>query len=177
MPGFPVLHYRLEFAQTHIHWVDDAIQPSHPLLPPSPPALHLSQQQGLFQWVGSSHQVAKVIGVSASGSVLPMNIQDWFPLGLNGLISLLSKEVSAVFFSTTVWKHQFFSAQPFLVQLSSTITPGKTIALTIWTFVGKMISLLFNMLPRFVIAFLSKSKHLLISWQQSPSAVILEPKK
>ena len=60
-PGFPVLHYLLEFAQTHVHWVRDAIQPSHPLLPPSPLALNLSQHQGLFQWVGSPHQVAKVL--------------------------------------------------------------------------------------------------------------------
>ena len=59
-PGFPVLHYLPEFAQTHVHWVDDAIQPSHPLLPTSP-ALNLSQNQGLFQWVGSSHQIAKVL--------------------------------------------------------------------------------------------------------------------
>ena len=59
--GFPVPHYLLEFAQTHIHWVDDAIQPSHPLSSPSPPALNLSQGQGLFQWVSSSHQVAKVL--------------------------------------------------------------------------------------------------------------------
>ena len=61
MPGFPVLHYLLEFAQTHVHWVDDAIQPSHPLSPPSPPALNLSQHQGLFQWVSSLHQMAKVL--------------------------------------------------------------------------------------------------------------------
>ena len=60
-PGFPVLHCLLEFAQTQVHWVSDAIQPSHPLSPPSPPALNLSQHQGLFQWVGSSHQVAKVL--------------------------------------------------------------------------------------------------------------------
>ena len=60
-PGFPVLHYLLEFAQTHVHWVGDAIQPSHPLLSPSPPALNLSQHQGIFQWVGSSHQVVKVL--------------------------------------------------------------------------------------------------------------------
>ena len=59
-PGFPVLHYLPELAQTHIHWVGNAIQPSHPLSSPSPPALNLSQHQGLFQWVGSSHQVAKV---------------------------------------------------------------------------------------------------------------------
>ena len=61
MPRFPVLHYLPEFAQTHVHWVSDAIQPSHPLLPPSPPALCLSQHQVLFQWVRSSHQVAKIV--------------------------------------------------------------------------------------------------------------------
>ena len=60
-PSFPVLHYLLKFAQTHVHWVSDAIQPSHPLSPSSPPALNLSQHQGLFQWVGSSRQVAKVL--------------------------------------------------------------------------------------------------------------------
>ena len=61
MPGFPVLHYLPESAQTHVHWVSDAIQPSHPLSPPSPPTLNLAQQQGLFQWVSSSHQVVKVL--------------------------------------------------------------------------------------------------------------------
>ena len=60
-PGFPVLHHLLEFGETHVDWVGDAIQPSHPLSPPSPPALNLSQHQGLFQWVGSSHQVVKVL--------------------------------------------------------------------------------------------------------------------
>ena len=86
MPGFPVHHQLLELAQTHVHWVADAIQPSHPLLFLSPPAFNLSQHQGLFQWVISSHQVAKA---EASASVLPMNIQDWFPLGLTCLIFLL----------------------------------------------------------------------------------------
>ena len=61
MPVFPVLHYLLEFAQTHVHWADDATQPSHPLSSLSPPALNLSQHQGLFQWFGSLHQVAKVL--------------------------------------------------------------------------------------------------------------------
>ena len=61
MPGFPVLHCSPEFAQTHVHWIGDAIQPSHPLSPPSPPALNLSQYQGLFHWVGSLHQLAKVL--------------------------------------------------------------------------------------------------------------------
>ena len=78
-PKFPVIHYLLEFAQTHVHWVGDAIQPSHPLLSLSPPAFNLSQNQGLFQWVGSLHQV---VGASASASVLPMNIQGCFPIGL-----------------------------------------------------------------------------------------------
>ena len=63
MPGFPVLHHLPELAQTHVHWIGDAIQPSHPLLSPSPPALNLSQHQGLFQWVSSSHQVATVLGL------------------------------------------------------------------------------------------------------------------
>ena len=60
-PGFPVLYHLPEFAQTHVYWVSDAIQPSHPLLPPSPPALNLSQHQSLFHWVSSSHQVAEVL--------------------------------------------------------------------------------------------------------------------
>ena len=76
----------LEFAQTHIHWVGEAIQPSHLPSSPSPPAFNLSQHQGLSQWVSSSHQT-ETIGVSAS--VLPMNTQDWFPLRLTGWISLL----------------------------------------------------------------------------------------
>ena len=92
-----------------------SVMPSNRLILccPSPPALNLSQHPDLFQWVGSLHQVAKVF-IGASVSVLPMNIQDWFPLGLTGLISLLSKGLSTVFSSTTVWKHQFFGAQPYL---------------------------------------------------------------
>ena len=100
-PGFPVLHHLLKLAQTHVHWVGDAIQPSHPLLSPSPPAFSIFRDQGLFKWVSSS----------ASASVLPMNIQDWFPLGLTGLISFHSKGLSRVFSNTTVQKHQFFGAQ------------------------------------------------------------------
>ena len=75
-PGFPVHHQLPELAQTHVHRVGDAIQSSHPLLSPFPPAFNLSQHQHLFQGVSSLHQVAKVLGVSASASVLPMNIQD-----------------------------------------------------------------------------------------------------
>ena len=111
--GFPVLHY-IPVVQTHIHWVNEAIQASHSLLPPSSLAFNLSQHQGLYQWVSSSPQVAQNIGASGSASVLPMNIQGWFPLGLTCLISLQSKGLSTVFSSTTVRKHQFFSAQPSL---------------------------------------------------------------
>ena len=81
----------------------------------SPFAFNFSQHQGLFQWVGTSHQsIGQSIGTSASTLVLPVNIQNWFPLGLTSLISLLSKGLSRVFLSTPVWNHQFFSAQPFL---------------------------------------------------------------
>ena len=186
-PGFPVLHLP-ELAQTHVHWVSDAIQSSHPMSFPSPPAFNLSQYQGLFQWVSSLHQVAKVLGVSASASVTPMNIQDWYPLWLTGLISLLSKGLSRVFSNATIQKHQFFSllyaptpkkcSAFFMVQLSHPYTTNeKAIALTRRTFVGKVMSPLFNTLSRFVIAFLSRRKRLLISWLQSPSTMILEPKK
>ena len=109
-PDIPILHYLPEFAQTHIHWVDDAIQPSHSLLPPSLLALNLSQHQGLFQWVFFASD-GQNIGASASTSVLAMTIQGWLPLGLTGLISLLSKGHSRVFSNTTIQKHQFFSAQ------------------------------------------------------------------
>ena len=99
------------------------------------------------------------IRASASASVLPMNIQDWFPLGWTGLISLLFKGLSSIFSSITVWKH---CSTFFMVYLSDPyMTTGKTIALTIQTFVGKVMSLLFNMLSTLVVAFLSRSKRVL----------------
>ena len=106
-PGFPALHCLLEFAQTHVHSV---MASNHLILfcPPSHPAFSLFQHQGLFTSGGQR------IGASASASVLPMNIQGWFPLGLTDLIPLLSKGLSRVFSSTTVWKHQFFSTVPSL---------------------------------------------------------------
>ena len=110
MPGFPVHHQLPELTQTHVHRFSDAIQPSHPLSFPSPPSFNPSQHQGLSKWVNSSHQVASV-GVSASASVLPMNIQDWFPSELTGWISLQSKGQLRVFSNTTVQKHQFFTTQ------------------------------------------------------------------
>ena len=113
MPGLPIHHQLLEFTQTHVHWVGDAIQPSHPLSSPSPPTFNLSQHQGLFKWVVFASG-GQSIGVSASASVLPVNIQDWFPFGWTGWISLQFKGSSRVFSNTTVQKHQFFSAQPSL---------------------------------------------------------------
>ena len=109
-PGFPVHHQLPELAQTHIHQISDAIQPSHPLLSPYPSALSFpasgaSPMSQLFTSGGQS------IGVSASTSVLPMNTQDWFPLWWTGWISLQSKGLSRVFSNTTVQKHQFFGAQ------------------------------------------------------------------
>ena len=110
MPGFPVHHQLPEFTQTHVHWVGDAIQPSHPLSSPSSPAFNLSQHQSfpMSQFFASGSQS---IGVSASASVLPMNIQDWSALGWTGWISLQSKGLSRVLSNTRVQKHQFFSAQ------------------------------------------------------------------
>ena len=85
-PGFPVLHFLLQFAQTHVHWVSDAIQPSHPLLSPFPSAFNITQHYGLFQWVSSLHQVE--VGASASASVIPVTIPSWLPLELTAMISL-----------------------------------------------------------------------------------------
>ena len=107
MPGLPVHHHLPGATQAHVHWVGDAIQPFYVLSSPSPPVLNLSQYQGLFKWVSSSHQG----GVSPSTLVLPMNTQDWSPLGWTGWISLRSEGLSRVFSSTTVQKHQFFGTQ------------------------------------------------------------------
>ena len=118
------------------------------------------------------------IGASVSASVLPMNIQDCFALGLIRLILLVQRTLKSLlqhhsWKASILWHSAFF-----MVQLSHPyMTTGKTIDLIIWTFVSKVMSLPFNTLSSFVIAFLPRSKHLLISWLQSPSAVILEPKK
>ena len=118
------------------------------------------------------------IGVSTSASVLPMNTQDWSPLGWTGWISLQSKGLSRVFSNHSSRASVLWCSAFFIVQLSHPYTTtGKIIALTRWTFVGKVICLLFNMLSWFEIAFSPRSKCLLISWLQSPSTVILELKK
>ena len=115
MPGFPLSHCFLELAQTHIDWINGAIQPSHPLLLPSPLDFNLSQHQGFLpvSWLFTSG--SQSIGASASAPVFPMNIQGWFPLGFTDLMSLLPKRLSRFFSRTTVLKHQFFGAQPSLI--------------------------------------------------------------
>ena len=169
-PGFPVLHHLLELAETHVHWVDDAIQPSHPLSTLSL-AFSLSQYQGLCirpkYWsfsfnISPSNEYSRLISFRI----------DWFDLlAVQGTLKSLLQHNSS---KESILQHSAF----FMVQLSHPyITTGKTITLTRWTFLGKVMSLLFNTLSRFVIVFLPRSKCLLISWLQLPSAVILEPKK
>ena len=147
-PGLLVHHQFPELAQTHVHCVSDTIQPSHPLLPPSPPAFSLSQHQRLFQWVSSSHQVAKVLEFQLQHQSFQWIFRtDFLQDRLVG--SPCSPRDSAFF----------------IVQLSHPyMTTGKTTALIRWTFVGKVMSLLFNMLSRLVINFLPMSKHLLTAW-------------
>ena len=110
----PVHHQIPESTQTHVHRVGVTIQPSHPLSSPSPPAPNPSQHQGPFQWVSYSHEMAKVLGVSALASFLPKKSQGWSLSEWTGWISLRSKELSRVFSNTTVQKHQFFGTQPSL---------------------------------------------------------------
>ena len=163
MPGAPALHDLLEFTKTHVHWFSDAIHStmSSLVIPFSPclqsfPASVSFPVSWLFATGGQSMQN------SASASVLSISIHGWFPLGLTGLI-LQSKEIWRVFSNTTVQKHQFFSIQLSLWSNSHIHTQlRENHSLTIQNFVGKVMSLLFNMLSRFVIAFLPRSRHLLI---------------
>ena len=149
-----------EHTQTHVHWVSDAIQPTDPLLSPSPLLFNLSQHQGVFQWVNSSHQVAKVFIFSISPSK-----------EYSGLISfrLVGSHWSPRDFQESSPTPQFKSINSSVLNFlySPTLTSihdyCKTIALTRWTFASQMMCLLFNMLSRFVIAFFPRSKHLLIS--------------
>ena len=109
--GLPVRHQHPEFTQTHVHRVSDAIQPSHPLSSPSPPAPNPSQYQSLFQWVNSAWG-GQSTGVSALAPFLPKKSQGWSPSEWTGWISLQSRGLSRVFSNTTVQKHQFFGALP-----------------------------------------------------------------
>ena len=124
MPGFPVLHHLLELVQTHAHWVGETIQPSHPLFPPSlfafnfPLMLGKGLALGSFPVVSSSRQMAKSIATLASAAVFSMIIQDWFPLGLTGFISLLSRGLSV--FSTPQFKS--INSSTFCLLYGSTLT-------------------------------------------------------
>ena len=168
IPGFPIHHQLLEFTQTLVHWVGDAIQPSHHLLSPSPPAFNLSQSSS-----ESAHQVAKVLEFQLQHQsfqwIFRTDFLDLLAV-LGTLKSLLQHHSSK---TSVLWYSAFFIGQhshPYM-------TTGKTIALSRRAFVCKVMSLLFNMLSRLVIAFLPRNKSLLISWLQSPFAVIFEPKK
>ena len=179
MPGFPVLHHLLELAQTHLHWLSDTIQPSHPLsYPVLLPSLFPCNR--VFSNESALHIMwPKYWSWSFSFSIHPSNEYsglislriDWFHLlAVQGTLKSLLQHHSSK--ASILWCSAFF-----IVQLSYPyMTTGKTIALTIWTFVSKVMSLLFNMLSRLVIAFLPRSKNLLISWLQSPSAGIMGPK-
>ena len=112
MPGLSVQHQLPKFTQTNVYSVSDAIQPSHPLSSPSPPAFNLSQHQGLFKLVSSSHQVAKVLEFQLQHQSFQWIFRTDLLLGWTGWIFLQSKGLSRVFSNTTVQKHQFFGAQP-----------------------------------------------------------------
>ena len=151
-PGFTVHHYLPEFVQAHVHWVSDVIQPSHPLSSSSP-LVSFSQRPfpGSFPKSQLLASGGQNIGASTSASVLPMNIQGWFPLGLTGLI-LLSKGLWRLFFNTSSKASILWCSAFFMIQLSQAyMTTGKTIALTRGTSVDKVMSLLFNMLSRLVL--------------------------
>ena len=143
MPGLPVHHQLPEFTQTHVHRVSDAIQPSCPLSSPSPPTFNLSQQQGLFHWVGSLHQSVGVRSISPSreySGFISFRI-NWFDLlAVQGTLKSLLRHHSS---KISILRQSAF----FIVQRSHLyMTTGKTIVLTIWTFAGKVMPLLFNIL-------------------------------
>ena len=167
-----VFQTQVQFAQTHVHRVGDAIQPSHPLLSPSPPTFSLSQHQGLFQLWPKYWSFSFSISPSSEYSGLISFRIDWFHLlSVQGTLKSFLQHHSS---EASVLQCSAF----FMVQLSNLyMTTGKIVTLTILTFVSKVMCLLFNSLSELVIAFLPRSKRLLISCLQSPSTVILEPKK
>ena len=171
---FPVHHQLPELNQTHVHRVGDAIQPSHPLSFPSPPALNFSQHHESVLCIRWSNYWSFSFSISPSNEysgLISFRISWLNLLAVQGILKSLPQHHSSK--ASTLQGSAFF-----IVQLShSYMTTGKTIALTRWTFVGKVMSLLFNKLPRLVITLLPRSKRLLISWLHSPSAVMLEPQK
>ena len=174
IPGFHVLQNLWEFAQIHVLWVCDVIIISSSVTPfsfclQSFPASGSFPTSQLFESGGQS--------IGASASVLPMNIQGLFLLGLTGLIFSLSQGLSRVFSNTTVQKHQFFGTQPSCPTLTSIRDSWKHHSFDYMDLCRQSDVSVFNVLSMFVIAFLPRNKCLLISWLQSPSTVILEPKK
>ena len=178
-PGLPIHHQFSELAHTHVHWVSDAIQPSISssrslLLPPSIfPSIRVSSNESVLPIRWPKHwSFSFSISPSSEYSGLISFRMDWLYLrAVQGTLKSLLQHHSSK--ASILWRSAFF-----MVQLSHPyVTTGKTIALTRWTFVSKVMSLLFNMLSRLVITFLPRSKRLLVSWLQSPSAVILEPQK
>ena len=177
-PGLPVHHQLPEFTQTHVHQVSDAIQLSHPLSSPSPPAPNTPSIRVLFNESALHMRWPKYW--SFSFSITPFKEipglisfrMDWLDLlAVQGILKSLLQHHSS---KASMLRCSAF----FTVQLSHPyMTTGETIALTKWTFVGKVMSLLFNMLSRLIITFLPRSRHLLILWLKSPSAVILDPQK
>ena len=177
-PGLPVHHQLPEVTQTHVHWVRDAIQLSHPVLAPSPPIFNLPSIRVFpnesvlhIRWPKYWSFSFNICPANEYSGLIFFKI-DWLDLlALQGTLKSLFQHHSS--------KASILQRSAFLiVQLSHPyVTIGETIAMTRWTFFGKVTSLLFNMLSRLVITFLPRIKCLLISWLKSPSAVILEPKK
>ena len=175
-PGLPVHHQLPEFTQTHVHRVGDAIHPSHPLSSPwrlIPPCIRVFSNESTFhmRWPNYWNFSFSIIPSKEHPRLISFRM-DWLDLlAVQGTLKSLLQHHSS---KASILQHSAF----FTVQLSHPyMTTGKTIALTRQTFVGKVLSLLFNVLSRLVITFLPRNKRLLISWLQSPSAVILEPKK
>ena len=176
-PRLPVHHQLQEFTQTHVHWVSDAIQPSHPvvplLLPSIFPSIRLFSNESVLciRWPKYWSFSFNISPSNEHPGLISFRM-DWLDLlAVQGILKSLLQYHSSK--ASILWRSAFFIVQ----LLHPYMTTGKTIAFTRWTFVGKVMSLLFNMLSRLVITFLPRSKRLLISWLQSPSAVILEPKK
>ena len=178
MPGLPVYHQLQEFTQTHIHWVSDAIQPSHPLsslllLPPIPPSIRVFSNESTLhmRWPKYWSFSFSIIPSKEHPELISFRM-DWLDLlAVQGTLRSLLQHHSSK--ASILQCSAFFAIQ----LLHPYMTTGKTIALTRWNFVGKVMSLLLNMLSRLVITFLPRSRRLLISWLPSPSVVILEPQK
>ena len=178
MPGFPVLHHLLEFAQVHVHCISDAIQTSQPLTPSSPSALSLSQHQGLCQWIICSHPMTKIPELQLQHQSFEWVFSVDFPkdwLVWSPCCPRDSQESSPAPQFKSINSLAFCLL--YVPALTAVRDHWEDYSLTIWTFVVRVVSQLFNTLSRFVIGFLPKNNCLLISWLQSPSAVILGPKK